>query len=58
MIFGNVWVELAIGREILRLLRLKIIDLKSFLIGRVVTTIVKLIPFIEDYIALLLHLLH
>ena len=29
IIFGGVWVELVIGREILRLLRLKIIDLLS-----------------------------
>ncbi|MGI6484203.1 MAG: hypothetical protein ACOX0R_01070 [Candidatus Dojkabacteria bacterium] len=47
IIFGGVWVELAIGREILRLFKIKDYrPFKSFLIGRVVTTIVKLIPFI------------
>lgn len=46
-IFGSVWVELAIGREVLRLF--KVDDyrpFKSFLIGRGVSTIVNLIPII------------
>lgn len=47
MIFGSVWVELVIGKEILGLFKVKEYrPFKSFLIGRAVTTIAKLIPVI------------
>ncbi len=47
MIFGCVWVEIVIGREILGLFKVnEYRPFKSFLIGRAVTTIAKLIPVI------------
>ncbi len=47
MIFGSVWVEIVIGREILGLFKVKEYrPFKSFLIGRTVSTIAKLIPVI------------
>ena len=46
-VFGGVWVELSIGKEILELFKIKEYrPFKSFLIGRVVTTIIQLIPII------------
>jgi len=47
MIFGGIWVEVAIGKEILELFKVKDYrPFKSFLVGRVVTTIIQLIPII------------
>lgn len=47
IIFGGVWVEIAIGKEVLELFKVKDYrPFKSFLIGRVISTIVQLIPII------------
>lgn len=47
IIFGGVWVEIAIGKEVLELFKIKEYrPFKSFLIGRVISTIIQLIPII------------
>jgi len=47
IIFGGIWVELSIGKEVLELFKVREYrPFKSFLIGRGVTTIIRLIPII------------
>ena len=49
IIFGKIWVEIAFGQEVLKLFKVKEYrPYKSFLVGRLITTVVGLIPIISD----------
>jgi hypothetical protein len=50
MIFGKIWVETAFGKEILELFGVKEYrPFKSFLVGRVLTTVVSFIPIVRGF---------
>ncbi len=55
MLFGKVWVETAIGKEILGLLKVKGYQpFKSFLTGRVLTILVNIIPIVSVFYNMIL----
>jgi len=57
-IFGKVWVELAFGKEVLELFGVKEYrPFKSFLIGRVITVLITLIPVVGGFYSGILGLL-
>lgn len=50
ILFGKIWVETAFGKEILELFGIKEYrPFKSFLIGRVITTIINFIPVVRGF---------
>ena len=57
-IFGKVWVELAFGKEVLELFGVKEYrPFKSFLIGRVITVLITLIPVVGGFYSSIVGLL-
>ena len=55
MFFGTVWVETALGREILTLLKVEEYrPFKSFLAGRVLTILVNIIPIVRGFYNMIL----
>ncbi len=57
-IFGKVWVELAFGKEVLELFGVKEYrPFKSFLIGRVITVLITLIPVVGGFYSSIIGLL-
>jgi hypothetical protein len=55
MFFGTVWVETALGREILTLLKIEgYRPFKSFLAGRVLTILVNIIPIVRGFYNMIL----
>jgi hypothetical protein len=55
MFFGKVWVETALGREILTLLKIEgYRPFKSFLAGRVLTILVNIIPIVRGFYNMIL----
>ncbi len=55
MIFGRVWVELAFGKEILKLFKVKEYrPFKSFLLGRAISSIISLIPIVSGFYSIIL----
>lgn len=50
VIFGRIWVEMALGREILELAGIEEYrPFKSFLVGRALTTVVRFIPLLRGF---------
>jgi hypothetical protein len=55
MIFGKIWVETALGREILGMFDVKEYrPFKSFLVGRVLTILVNIIPIVRGFYNMIL----